>query len=328
MTITSALFEAYLKCPTKFFLRSIPERGEGNEYADWVQTQNDEYRGAGIKRLAEEYAPEECVAGMLDAADLKTGKWRLASNIAIREYDLETSIHAVERDPSGARGKGVQLIPIRFVSNNKITKDDRLLLAFDALALSGVLGKAASFGKIIHGSSQVAAKINLSEPLAAARAVIAKIAQSQANPTPPRLMLIKHCIECEFRSRCRGVAVEKDDLSLLSSMSEGDQRKQQAKGIFTVTQLAYTFRPRRRHRRLASRPERYRHELKALAIRDKKIHVVGSVCGYSQRDRRGIHRGRTQGVFDSPQCLRNLQKQRGRLLGFFAFGGKGHRRLC
>src|SRR5262249_6549022 len=42
------------------------------------------------------------------------------------------------------------------------------------------------------------------------------------------------------------------------------------------TQLAYTFRPRRRPKHQASRREKYHHALKALAIRDRKIHVVGA----------------------------------------------------
>jgi hypothetical protein len=33
MHITSALFEAYLKCPTKCFLRSQGEQGTDNAYA-------------------------------------------------------------------------------------------------------------------------------------------------------------------------------------------------------------------------------------------------------------------------------------------------------
>ena len=40
--------------------------------------------------------------------------------------------------------------------------------------------------------------------------------------------------------------------------------------------MAYTFRPRRRTKRLAERPERYHHALKALAIRERKIHIVGN----------------------------------------------------
>ena len=68
---------------------------------------------------------------------------------------------------------------------------------------------------------------------------------------------------------------ERDDLSLLDSLNVTDRAKLNAKGIFTATQLAYTFRPRRRPKRLASRKEKYHHALKALAIRDHKIHIVG-----------------------------------------------------
>ncbi len=48
------------------------------------------------------------------------------------------------------------------------------------------------------------------------------------------------------------------------------------KGIFTVSQLSYTFRPRRRIKRLAAKPEKYHHSLKALAIRERRIHIVGN----------------------------------------------------
>jgi len=45
-------------------------------------------------------------------------------------------------------------------------------------------------------------------------------------------------------------AIEKDDLSLLGGMSENERKKLRSKGIFTVTQLSYTFRPRRRPKRM------------------------------------------------------------------------------
>jgi hypothetical protein len=47
------------------------------------------------------------------------------------------------------------------------------------------------------------------------------------------------------------------------------------RGIFTATQLSYTFRPPRRLRRLPGTKEKYHYSLKALAIRDKKIYIVG-----------------------------------------------------
>src|SRR2546421_507078 len=50
MTITSRLFEAYLKCPTKCFLWSRGETGTSNSYADWAQVLNISYRSEGISR--------------------------------------------------------------------------------------------------------------------------------------------------------------------------------------------------------------------------------------------------------------------------------------
>ena len=68
---------------------------------------------------------------------------------------------------------------------------------------------------------------------------------------------------------------EKDDLSLIDGLGKTERVKLNAKGMFTVTQLAYTFRPHRRPKHQASRREKYHYALKALAIRDRKIHVVG-----------------------------------------------------
>ncbi len=93
--------------------------------------------------------------------------------------------------------------------------------------------------------------------------------------SPPDLVLNRHCVECEFQARCRQKAIEKDDLSLLTGMTEQDRKKFNSKGIFTITQLSYTFRPRRRARRHSGKREKYHHSLKALSIREHKIHIVG-----------------------------------------------------
>jgi predicted RecB family nuclease len=60
-------------------------------------------------------------------------------------------------------------------------------------------------------------------------------------------------------------------------MTEQARKKYHGKGVFTVNQLSYTFRPRRRSKRLGHRSENYHHSLKALAIREKKTHVVGNL---------------------------------------------------
>ena len=276
MKITTPLFEAGLKCITKCFLRSLGETGTGNAYADWVRTQAESYRNAGMKDLLAGAADDECIIGSPGTGNWKTAKWRLAVDLVARAENLESSLHAVERVPSEGRGQPGQFTPIRFVFINKLTRSDKLLLAFDALVLSEMLGRKVGLGKIIHGDNQATLKVKTSALAGEVRKLTGKIATMLSTPSPPDLVLNRHCAECEFQAQCRQKAIEKDDLSLLSRMTEKERRKFNSKGIFTVTQLSYIFRPRRRPKRLTAKREKYHHSLKALAIRERKIHIVGS----------------------------------------------------
>lgn len=60
MNITSKLFEAYLKCPTKCWLISQGDSGLGNTYANWFHAQNESYRAEGIKRILDNFSNKEC----------------------------------------------------------------------------------------------------------------------------------------------------------------------------------------------------------------------------------------------------------------------------
>jgi len=275
MTITSQLLEAYIRCPTKCWLRRAGESATGNAYATWDQAKNEACRVEGIKRLIAEMPDGERVVAP-PTENLKTVTWRMAADLLARALNLETRIPIVERTPSAGRGKAAQFIPIRFVWANKVGRHDKLLLAFDALALSIMLGRNVPAGKIIHGDDHAVLKLNTSGLVREVRTLIEKTATLLSSPLPPDLILNRHCAECEFQTRCHQKAVEKDDLSLLALMTEKERKKFHSKGIFTVTQLSYTFRPRRRPKRQPDKREKYHHALKALAIRERKIHVVGS----------------------------------------------------
>ncbi len=53
-------------------------------------------------------------------------------------------------------GRSAQLVPTRFISANKLTRDDKLLSAFEALVLSELLDREVHMGKIVHGDHHVA----------------------------------------------------------------------------------------------------------------------------------------------------------------------------
>ena len=276
MKLNSLLFAGFLKCPTKCYLHSTGQTGSGNAYADWVGEQNDAYRAEAGKQLTTGLPETDLVVAPPAAGNLKVATWRLALDLPVQAGDVESRLQAVERVPAEGRGKPAQFIPIRFTLFNKLSKDDRLLVAFDALVLSEALGRPVSIGKIIHGDDHAGLNVKIPGLISEARKLMVKMTAVLATGSPPDLVLNRHCGECEFRDRCRQKAVEKDDLSLLSRITEKERKKYHGKGIFAVTQLSYTFRPRRRPKRLRDKREKYHHSLKALAIREKKIHIVGS----------------------------------------------------
>lgn len=265
MKITPNLFSAYLKCPMKSWLQVTNAAPSANAYAEWLHSQENSYFLAGATRLQSQMQFGDCAAppfGCIDkelplsAAALKDAKWQLAINVSVVEpnreagrqsaWNMEPSFHAIERIPSDGRGRPAHFVPIRFSFQNKIDTHTRILLAFDAAALSELLGRSVTFGKIIHGEGHTTIKMKTAGLASQVQSNIKKITTLLQSNSPPGLTLNRHCPECRFAEHCRTLAVEKDDLSLLSSMSEKECQKHRAKGIFTVTQLSYTFRPRRR----------------------------------------------------------------------------------
>ena len=277
MRISSDLFDAFLKCSTKCWLRASGEPASGGAYSEWVKSRNRSYHTTEIEGLLSE--PKNEAVGSPRLENLKAAQWHLAANLSVRAQIkpgvIESEVHAVERLPSEGRGRQAQFIPIRFIFTDKLSDDDKLLLAFDAFVLSQATGREVTFGKIIHGDDRGVVKVKMAALAGEVRKCVERIATLLSRPTPPELVLNRHCGECEFQTRCRRKSIETDDLSLLSGMSEIERKKLHSKGIFTVTQLSYTFRPRRRPKRMHDKRERYHHSLKALAVREKKIHIVG-----------------------------------------------------
>src|SRR5215469_3163283 len=274
MIVSTELFDAYLECPVKCWLRSRAAPTDGNIYADWARVQNATYCDGGLKRLLATVPESNRAIGLPSEKNPIAASWRLAVDVRLRTNNLESRLRAVERMPPDGRGSPGQFIPYRFQFANKVVKNDKLMLAFDALQLSAAVGREVSVGKIMHGDSYATVKVRLSSLTAEVRKRMTEVTALLADNSPPDLLLNRHCGQCEFQARCRKQALEKDELSLLSGISEKERKKLHGKGIFTVIQLSYTFRPRRQHRKVQRKQEKYHHSLRALAIRENKIHAV------------------------------------------------------
>ena len=273
--ICPRIFESYLACPTKCWLRSRAEPAAGNIYAEWARAKNEAYFQKGLTYLLATFPENSCAIAPELPKNYRNLTWRLATEVRWRAGDLECCLQAIERVPSAQRGTPALFIPYRFEFANKLTKEHKLQLAFDAFLLSDTIRHEVPLGKIVHGDGHAILHVKTSAFASEVRKLIKSITALLDNNSPPAILLNRHCGQCEFQSRCRALARERDDLSLLSGMSDKDRKKLHGKGIFTITQLSYTFRPRRRRREVRGQQEKYHHSLRALAIRENKIHAVG-----------------------------------------------------
>ena len=151
MIITPDIFEAYLKCPSKCWFRFQAEEAPGNPYSLWAEKQNNLYREKALKRILDNIGGNDFISSPAQPLNIKKANWRLAADFVARKDNLEVHIPAVERLSS--EGKPVQFIPIRFTFNNKLTKRDKLTLAFDSLVLSEAFRHEIVHGQIFYGES-------------------------------------------------------------------------------------------------------------------------------------------------------------------------------
>jgi predicted RecB family nuclease len=241
-----------------------------------MRDQTESYREEATNRLQ----AEQKAASAPPLAPRQAIDWRLAVNVPATAttpsgLTITACLHAIEHNPPAGRNKAAQLTPIHFAFQQKPDRTHKLLLAFEALTLAGTTNRPVRNGKLIYGDNHTVQKVNTAALTGEIRRCLEKIPALLSHPKPPELTLNRHCAECEFQPRCHQLARQQDELSLLAGMNNKERAKLHQKGIFTITQLSHTFQPRRKPKRLRDRPEKYHHPLKALAIREQKIHLVG-----------------------------------------------------
>jgi predicted RecB family nuclease len=283
--ITASVFSAFLKCPTKAHLLVIGEPNSGTFFAD-IEARISSMFKAAAQRL--------CAGGeFTETLDFRQLAYSGDLESAPRYVDCKTTIYDLALPPympghhrSQKSSPFKSFRPILFLPWDKPELSDSLLVCFGALALSQATGILADTGMLIYGDGHRHRTVKTGEYVARTRQIIDSIGAPRRSQEPPHLALNRHCAVCDFQPRCRGLAIDRDDLSLLTGMTVKERAKFNAKGISTITQLSYGYRPRRRKRtkpdaeRAAKSAKRVTqnskndHKLKALAIKKSQIHVV------------------------------------------------------
>ena len=144
-----------------------------------------------------------------------------------------------------------------------------MLLTLESLLLSNVQKTQPGIGIVYCGPDHISKTLDLKKYQSQISRIVDEVHDVLNGIMVPRLILNKHCHACLYEKRCLDQAKRDDNLSLIG-LREKEIRKFNKKGIFTINQLSYTFRPRRRNKRLKTYTPLHYYALKALAIRESE----------------------------------------------------------
>jgi predicted RecB family nuclease len=273
MIINDQVFESYMLCKYKGFLKynKYSETTSGYEkfhkhyataYRERVQTKMQRSRN-GTKS---------------ENTDMSSGnnlpkEGTLTFGVNVGSENLHSHIHAVEKIPQGPFLSKDSLIPYLFVPQSKFGKFEKNILAYSCFVLGKAKNQEVRYGKIVYSANIRTSRIDLSGYKQRTISLLAEIRSLSTKDGRPSIFLNKHCAICEFKKDCEDKAKDRDDLSLLRGLKEKKIVALNTKGIFTVTQYSYTFRPRRRTRRACPYNKKRYHNLQALAIRKQRTIV-------------------------------------------------------
>ena len=269
--ITSDVVIAFAQCPRKaFLLLHEPVRPPSHTYETILSQRAGSCRERLLSRL--ERVPLPTMPGKAQDTELE-----------LRAVDLVASCDAVKRVGEHGKTKGGPqhpqhgpLSPILAVGTFTVTPDQRLALAFAGHVQGLIQGSPSRFGTIVtrdDGAHHVDLGSGLKEVKSSLDAL--RGMQGPERSDVPPIVLNRHCPLCPFRDDCRTKAEAADDLSLLDRMTPKAIRRYKRKGIFTVKQLSFLYRPRRSKRRPGPTLA-FKLELQALAIRTGKIYLQTS----------------------------------------------------
>jgi len=275
MKLTLDLLDSFVRCRYKAFLKCTGEVGSVSEYELLETRLVDVYQEKAIQRLAERFSPSEVAYGPLSLEEIRRGRRRLFLNVGVSDEQHAITVPAIERLASGRQQDHAVLV---FSPGNKVTRPTKVLAALLATAFRAWSNLPVSCAKVVFGPRFSTARIGLSGPNGStvlgneAMPMLHDLESMVVTPVAPKLFLNSHCHVCEFRERCRKEAIERENLSLLTGLQPKEIDAWNERGIFTVTQLAHTFRPKTMGRSSAQ-PKRHSQQLQAMAIRDKTTYV-------------------------------------------------------
>ena len=270
-TITADIVVAYSQCPRKAYLLLFsPDKGEPHAYVHILEQQRQANQERYIDHLQQTHADVQPYS----VENLRKGS-KVLINAHLQVDGFAADCGVLTRVEGTSTFGKYSYEPTIFVGTHSISKEQKLELSFVGYVLERLQHKSPAAGRII-GMDGKSHTVKLDHHSKALRPLLEPLHEwtTVDSPTPPPLVLNKHCPLCPFQRMCQAQAEQEDNLSLLDGMTARVMRQYERKGIFTVKQLSYLFKPRKRKKGSRKAPPvTHKVELQALAIREQKIYL-------------------------------------------------------
>jgi hypothetical protein len=241
--MTCKTFAGYLQCQTKGQLlwRS------GTVEPDFIEMVSERFKLASVAQI------QTCIGRHLISYDELSAKCEQSylidcgtTYLDIRTTHIPRGVGAkTKSEPEGSS------LPILFTVHEPIESWHKTLLCFAAIAIWNTCRNVPHAGYICHGTDRTITKLRLTDTIGKTFELLHHAYRSIASDEDVSLILNKHCTICRFNKRCRDIAIATDNLSIIGTLGGKEQRKLIEKGVTTITQLSYGYRPRRKRRVLA-----------------------------------------------------------------------------
>jgi predicted RecB family nuclease len=274
IVLTNDLFIDFLNCEQKLHLSLRGNQGDVSEYIALQNRLSQDYLKRAQSHYLKTNRADATISPPIPFSEITANPPSIAINVTVTDHLYSTRIDGLVRDQRHSANNDPPIyVPILFIHRKNISKLDKMLLAYSGLVLSKRQRTKPEFGRIIHGPTYISTKVRLDTLYEKVGRTIRAIKKQISSDQAPAIYINKHCNVCEFEQHCYAIAQADDSLSLLRGLTQKNIAKLKNKGIFTITQYSYTFRPRRKRKRPASYMRRHHPELQALAIRENKVYV-------------------------------------------------------
>jgi len=254
--VTNDILYSYINCQYKAYLKSKEQFGSVSEY----QKLYDKLKENQIANFKKLLLKNEKLLYIDNSVTQQFNKEGIALKVNFTNSNIDIVLDGI------GFTKEKTCFPIFIAPFEKVTKLDKLFIALQANLIQTYFKLHVECCKIIFGKELRETKFSISTFSKIVKKTINDIAKCLSNSTAPNYFKITHCQICEFQSNCHTKLKERDDLSLLSSMKPKEILRKNNRGIFSVKQLSYLFRPKKNPYKKRS----FQPELKAFAIRENK----------------------------------------------------------